>query len=273
MTEKIKSDSQSWSDRILYLLANWGLFAAGAANLYVGTRSAIETHVASAATSLTAGLVLLFAATINRFESLKGLGIEAKTRQLDQKISEADEALERLRELTELTGTAIVDLGSKMGRWDSALAPREAYELAQKVKSIMEALGSDRSALRLALRTWVRMTCLDLSIAISAPLRIAAAHELNELRKTAVQSNQTRIDELQTFLDRLNQLGSYEIEDYPDRFKRLVDNAPVVAGDTPDVVKKEAAQYAAEMGKLREDLCFADPDVCLDRIEKGRKPN
>lgn len=273
MTKEIKSGSRSWPERTLYWLTNWGLFGAGAANLYVGTRSAIDTHVASAATSLTAGLVLLFAATIDRFESLKGLGIEAKTRQLDQKISEADEALGRLRELTELTGTAILDIGSKMGRWDSALTPREAYDLAQKVKSIMEALGSDQSVLRFALRTWVRMTCLDLATAITVPLRIAVAHELNELRKGGIQNNPARTDELQTFLERLNQLGSYEIEDYPDRFKRLLDNSPAVAGDITDVVKNEAAQYAAEMSKLREDLCFADPEACLDRIEKGRKPN
>jgi hypothetical protein len=192
MTKEMKSDSRSWPERALYWLTNWGLFGAGAANLYVGTRSAIDGHVASTATSLTAGLVLLFAATIDRFESLKGLGIEAKTRQLDQKISEAGEAIDRLRELTELTGTAIVDIGSKMGRWDSALTPREAYDLAQKVKSIMEAIGSDQSVLRLALRTWVRMTCLDLATAITDPLRIAVAHELNELRKAGIQSNPAR---------------------------------------------------------------------------------
>ncbi|CAE6814036.1 hypothetical protein R69746_05750 [Paraburkholderia aspalathi] len=94
MTENTRTGSRSWLEQTLYWLTNWSLFAAGLFNLYVGTRSAFDIHVAGAATSLTAGLVLLFAATIDRFESLKGLGIEAKTRQLDQKISEADEALE-----------------------------------------------------------------------------------------------------------------------------------------------------------------------------------
>ena len=116
-----------WHKLLLYGLTNWGLFCAGGVNLAVGTWSAFNGQTAIAATSLTAGLVLLFAATIDRFESLKGLGIEAKTRQLDQKIEQADDALERLKELAELTGATFVDLSSKMGRWDSAPSSREAY--------------------------------------------------------------------------------------------------------------------------------------------------
>lgn len=77
----------------------------------------------------------MFAATIDRFESLEGLGVEAKTRQLDRKIEQADEALRRLEELAELTGAALVDPSSKMGRWDSAPSPRAAYALVQKVRS------------------------------------------------------------------------------------------------------------------------------------------
>ncbi|MCA8242343.1 hypothetical protein [Burkholderia sp. AU32262] len=134
MTQDVQSRWLTWPKRGLYTLTNVGLFVAGAANLYVGTLSAIETNVAGAATSRTAGLVLLFAATIDRFESLKGLGVEAKTRQLDEKINEADDARDRLRELTELTGAAIANIGIKMGRWDSVLPPQEAYQIAQGVR-------------------------------------------------------------------------------------------------------------------------------------------
>lgn len=81
---------------VLYEFTNWILFVAGIVNLGVGTWFAAQGDAAIAATSLTAGLVLLFAATIDRFESLKGLGIEAKTRKLNEKIEQADEALYRL---------------------------------------------------------------------------------------------------------------------------------------------------------------------------------
>lgn len=96
---KTSAKSPTPQKPLLHSLANWGLLAAGAANLFVGTKAALGSNVAGAATSLTAGLLLVFAATIDRFESLKGLGIEAKTRQLDEKIGEADDALRRLRVL------------------------------------------------------------------------------------------------------------------------------------------------------------------------------
>jgi hypothetical protein len=142
-------------------------------NLAIGTWSALNGQVTTAAISLTAGLLLLFAGTIDRFESLKGLGVEAKTRQLDQKIEQATDALKRLKELAELTGASLVDLNSKIGRWSSGPSPREAYALAQKVRSTMMALGSEPSAIRDALKPWVRITCYDVASAIAAPLRKA----------------------------------------------------------------------------------------------------
>jgi hypothetical protein len=59
------SPELAWHKHLLYGLTNWGLFSAGALNLAVGTWFALKGQVANAATSLTAGLVLLFAATID----------------------------------------------------------------------------------------------------------------------------------------------------------------------------------------------------------------
>ena len=102
--------------KILYGLTNWGLFIAGAINLGVGTWSAFSGNVAIAGTSLTAGLILLFAATIDRFESLKGLGVEAKTRQLDQKIEQTEVALRKVKELTELVAAPLMVMTSTIDR-------------------------------------------------------------------------------------------------------------------------------------------------------------
>lgn len=151
--------------------------------LHFGTWYAAQADAAIAATSLTAGLVLLFASTIDRFESLKGLGIEAKTRQLNEKIEQADESLRRLRQLAELTCTALVDLHSKMRRRDSAPTPREAVDLAERVRSIMQALGSEPHAIEIALRPWVRILCLELTYVLTAPLRELVQMKIQELEK------------------------------------------------------------------------------------------
>jgi hypothetical protein len=269
MTDSVQSQSSACWARMLYTLTNWGFFFAGAANLCVGTRAAIHGDVASAATSLTAGLVLFFSATIDRFESLKGLGVEAKTSQLAEKINEADEALDRLRKLTEVTGAAIANIGSKMGRWDSALTPQASYELAQELKAMMVANGSDEATMRRALETWVRMTCLDLALAITVPLLTEVLKEITRLRNVNDPTDQVRIDELETFRQRQGKLSTYQVDDYPERFLRLLHDAPDVGSATSDA-KKAAAQYAEEMKKLKEDLCFADPDSCISLIEKSR---
>ncbi|HDR9159571.1 TPA: hypothetical protein QDB05_006160 [Burkholderia vietnamiensis] len=269
MTKDVQSRWLVWPKRALYTATNAGLFFAGAANLYVGTLSAMGANVAAAATSLTAGLVLLFAATIDRFESLKGLGVEAKTRQLDEKINEADEALDRLRELTEVTGAAIANIGSKLGRWDSALTAQESYQLGQELIAIMRANGSDESTLRRSLESWVRLTCLDLSLAITVPLGTEVFKELTLLRNGTGPIDQVRIDELETFRQRQSQLSYYQVDDYPDRFLRLLNDAPDV-GDATSSARIAGAQYAEEMKKLKEDLCFADPSSCLSLIHKSR---
>lgn len=159
------SNSPSTSLKFLYGFTNWALFLAGLANLVIGTRAAFGENTALAATSLTAALVLLFAATIDRFESLKGLGIEAKTRQLDQKIIQADEALQRLREITELTGAAFIDLKSKMGRFDSAPPPRDNIAFASRIRKIMKDVGSNEDAIAKALRPWAKTLCFDMAYA------------------------------------------------------------------------------------------------------------
>jgi len=45
----------------------------------------------------------MFAGTISRFELLKGWGIEARTKKLDDKISEANDVLIKMRRLAELS--------------------------------------------------------------------------------------------------------------------------------------------------------------------------
>lgn len=230
-----------------------------------------------AATSLTAGLVLLFAATIDRFESLKGLGVEAKTRQLDQKIEQADEALRRLKELAELTGTALVDMSSKMGRWDSAPTTREAYALAQKVKSIMAALGSDQSTMREALKPWAMVVCRDLANKINQPLHAAVQEKVQELvlKRSAIpqilddpQFKQitAEITGANIYLHRLIQ--PLELDDYPDRFLQPYMDIPLLEAEAAELLRTSALQFAPVMLEIRKNLKLDNPERWFLEIEK-----
>jgi hypothetical protein len=162
MNEQTESPVLPIHRKLLFILVDWAFFLVGLANLVIGTRAALNDSTGIAATSLAAGLILLFASTIERFESLKGLGIEAKTKQLDKKIIQADQALNGLRELTKITGAALIDLNCKMGRWDSAPSPRDLIEQAERVRQIMLSLNFDQNEIAKVLRPWAKTLCSDI---------------------------------------------------------------------------------------------------------------
>jgi hypothetical protein len=269
----------------LYSLTNWGLFSAGAVNLAVGTWSALKGQLAVAATSLTAGLILLFAATIDRFESLKGLGIEAKTRQLDQKIEQADEALRKLKEVMELLAPEIINLHSGAGRLGTAPGHRETYALAQNFRDVMTSLGSETSSIRQALEPWVHIFCYDLASAIASPLQTALAEKTKELEhdRASIQqpmdpndANLARttaaIREISTYLEqRLHKIYQFRVDDYPDRFLQLFEDAPLVSEEVLAPIQAKARQFAPAMLALRQNLQLANPEPWFLEIDEHRE--
>jgi hypothetical protein len=261
------------------------VFSAGAVNLAVGTWSAWKGEVAIAATSLTAGLILLFAATIDRFESLKGWGIEAKTRQLDQKIGQADEALRKLREVTELMVPAIVSMHSGMGRLGSAPRQRDTYAFAQNVRHIMTSLGSETSSIRQTLEPWVHIFYFDLVTAIASPLHTALTEKTKELEhdRAGIQQamgpndpNLARttaaIQEISTYVEqRLRNMHQFRVDDYPDRFLQLFEDAPLLSEEVLAPIQAKARQFAPAMLELRQNLQLANPEPWFLEIDEYYK--
>ncbi|CBJ50356.1 hypothetical protein [Ralstonia solanacearum] len=283
MVHAKKASSLTWLRPLLFGLTSWSLFVAGVVNLSVGTWHVIHSNTAIAATSLTAGLALLFAATIDRFESIKGLGIEAKTRKLDEKIEQADEALRKLRQLAEITGETLIDLHSRMGRWDSAPSPRESYELAHRVRSIMQALGSEPEAIAKALRSWAKIQCQDLARAFVDPMhkftreRIQALDKLRSALPQPLSPNDPELLRLtaeinlgHAYLERLGKIHKFELDDYPSRFLALLDDAPYRTPDEIAPIRDKASVFAADMTALRESMVLPNAETWIHEIEAAR---
>ena len=240
---------------------------------------------AVAATSLTAGLVLLFAATIDRFESLKGLGIEAKTKQLDNKLVQADEALRRLREMTEITGAALIDLNSKMGRFDSAPGPRESLAFADRVRSIMSALGSQPATINEALYPWARVLCFDMARAHAKKLDAVVRARVQALEAERQRIPQPLVPDDPSFAtlssriaslleyqnSRLRNLHLLSLDDYPDKFMSLFDEVPQVEPIDVEPLREQAAAFANGMRSLRKDRTLADAELWIAELERARE--
>jgi hypothetical protein len=283
MDTTTKSDKKKAT--VLYPIANWALSTAGLANLGIGTFHAVQGFVALAATSLTAGLVLLFAGTIERFELLQGLGMTARTKKLDEKLEQADEALSNLRALAELTGAALIEQNSKIGRWTAAPTPKAQYELAQSVRSTLDTLGSTQETIAATLRPWIRTTMNDLAYALTDDLREAInarrhdiAQRIGYLSKQPI--NPTDPEYLQItsddralveFLGRTNSIGNRTLEDYPEDFLRLFDEVPILDEATIAPFRIRARSFAPAMQSIKETLGILDAQRWFAEIEYSRE--
>lgn len=225
----------------LFNLTNWFLLIAGLINLGVGTWSSYSGNAPIAITSLTAGLVLLFAATIDRFESLKGLGVEAKTRQLDKKLEEADNALIYLKEMTAITAKTLVEIQSNIGRFDGAPTPEKFIQFADDIRKIMKKTGSNEQDIQEVLKPWAKTLCMDLSFKKIMSLRAALSEKTKELDNqiraipqpinSSTSSYYTDLlqkqSKISTYLQNdLSKLHLLEIDDYPEKLLKLYDEAP-----------------------------------------------
>lgn len=270
--------------RLLYGINNWALFAAGLANLGAGTWAAFTAAPTLTATSLTAGLVLLFAATIDRFESFKGLGIEAKTRQLDQKISQADDALKRLREMTELTGSALIDINCKIGRWDSAPEPRDFIALADRIRDVMQSVGSSEDSILSTLEPWARTLCFDMARAKTMELHKILTEKVQSLEKERqsikqpMQANDPQhlriTEELRTLRDfqqsRLLKFHKLNLEDFPDKFMSVFSDVPMIDEEVLRPFRAEAAKFAPGMESLVRSRKIVDRELWIETLNAKR---
>lgn len=276
-----KNQEPSFCQRFLYGATNLFLFIAGSANLLAGTMAAFNSTPAIAATSLTAAVVLLFAATIDRFESLKGLGVEAKTRQLDQKINQANEAMEKLREMTELTGANLVGLKCGVGRFDTAPGPKDLIEFADKIRAMMKSLGSSEKIINEALAPWAFTMCFDMAYLKLRPLQDELLNRDKKIRAqlqtTAVQLNQATSSQLSQqltdighFNNKVSNLHLLKIHDFPEKFMAYFENVPVLTTAEVQPFKESAEDITLDMTSLKTNRVLIDREKWIDLISKYR---
>jgi hypothetical protein len=172
-----------------------------------------------ATTGLVAGLFLLLASSVDRFEVLKGWGLEARTKQLDKAISEATATLQQLRKIAELSSESIVSLNAKTGRWDSAPSTQSAYEVVKRVRANLIELGSEDKEIKRIMAPWVKVTTNDQVRAILLELR-RTMQLGSEHYRLKIQSYPQPISagdpNYQSLVDNLNKFGSFEGSNFGD---------------------------------------------------------
>lgn len=239
-------------------IVDCALTLAGLCATTLGVLAIWKENSGLAATGLTAGLVLLFASTIHRFESLKGLGIEAKTRELNRTIDKAEVTLAQVKKLAELAGANLVKIYSSIGRWDSAPSVIDSYQQSRKVKDLLTEIGSDDQSIRLALTPWARTAAFDLlqfrhqkiheqvvalQTQLSAAFQAAQPHDKPALQARLEAASNYRLLDMGSIQDwELSSFAS-RLRDYVSGIPDPVD--PDVLSELRSALDKDEAEFKA----------------------------
>lgn len=232
----------------------------------------IKGDVSLATTGLAAGLLLLFAATIDRFETLKGFGVEAITRELENKLGEADDAVQELRQLAELSGRTLSLIASKVGRFGGSFTFDESYMLASQIRDNLKNLKCSDAAINEALEPWVKTTASDLARKFAQTIyeeQFAAQQELHRTRDSIVNPadpNNTeyldissRINKIAEHMQQGNKIHIWDMNSIIDKLERHITTAPALDENVRQAHLTELHEWKPHIRALIERSEISDP--------------
>ncbi|MYM28307.1 hypothetical protein GTP58_08220 [Duganella sp. CY15W] len=150
--------------RVHAFLKKWGATAKNAAlgamglfSLGLGMQQSFADKLQVGGLLLTAGLLMVMASDLSRFKSIKGLGVEAQLQELGDKLTEADELLQHIKESVGLTADVTFQLLAHTGRPDASFSRGEALKIADAFRQQMKALGSSDKDIDKHMLPWHRV--------------------------------------------------------------------------------------------------------------------
>jgi hypothetical protein len=271
-----------WDDYVapvIVRLVGMTLLGVGAFLTFKGVQQLSNNSVTDGMAYLGGALLFFFAATIDRFESLKGLGIEAKVRKLDATVVEAKDTLAKLRQVAELASSTAVRLSSNMGRWNAGTSHRVGYELAQEVVRQLRALGSDDRAIADVIKPWLTALAVDVANKVVDPYVAHLVIEHQAIRQAATDLRNRGGDvreiermEREAFAAETYQLGQLQnglsqrinADNFPERLLQLVDEAPIRDGGRLQVERQRIVDLGRSFQALRQNLTLENPDPLIN---------
>jgi len=78
------------------------------------------------------------------------------------------------------------------------------------------------------------------------------------------------IDSANHYINRLQKIYQFELEDYPERLVSLFDNVPLLDAEQVRPIRDRALAFASEMETLRQSLTLPNAEVWFSELEKAR---
>lgn len=255
------------SQRLTTFLADVLLLISGTTCLALGCTFLYQENIPAASTGLGVGLALTLAGTVDRFKTIKALGLEATTRELNDKISEAKNILEELKSLAGTSGHTLSLLTARLGRWDTHFTFEESYDLATKIKQTLIRLGCDSIEIRYALLPWINMISKDLARALINETNIALLAEETKLVKLRGELAQPWSPQDPTLLDITNRLSciykhketqetlkTWDIDNIESGIERYITSAPELTQEFKTAQLTKLDSWRIEISDLRQNF-------------------
>jgi hypothetical protein len=134
----------------------------GIYTLTLAIKLTLEDKLTAGGTLLTGGLFITLASGLSRFKSISGLGVTAKLHQLGEKIDEAERLFTHVREIVGLTADVTFQLLSRAENGKSALARRDALDIADGFRRQMKSLDVDDKTIEAHMLPWHKANLRDL---------------------------------------------------------------------------------------------------------------
>lgn len=250
-----------------FTIVSVSLGVAGVVTLGVGLVRALQGDATSAVALLGAGLVLLMASIIDRFDSPKGLGMEAKLRELDQTIGQAEIVLKQLRGVTELTGKGLLDLYLQTGHVNNVTTTADLLGLMQRIKASLVDVGSSPEKIRHVLEPSAERIVGLLAMVLLQPVFDELNQEIhkNEYRPDLAEDDiqreelRERAAYLRSEHDRLTAHWKEPPSKWSKRIHDTLGSGCFAELPTARQAKKEWESFAPEIAELFTEFTISTP--------------
>lgn len=255
----MSKQDQNWRQRIYNVVAGL-LLIAGCICLFLGVLAAIDWRVTPALSLMGAALVLFFAATIERFETLKGLGMEAKLTTLDIKISEASRLLAQIKMVAEITGKASLSMYARTGRISGPPPHEEMYDLIQRVNESLVSIGSTPATIKDAIDPCTLIMQHDLSRAITKSIvkdlsekQHAIRNSLTEIQHPdEVSARMAEVERLEEIRLQLVHSKGFDRPSFPENLVTVLRSELLSDLSSAAQAANEFEEFAGQMATLRQ---------------------
>lgn len=215
--------------------------------LICGALLSFKGQSGSATATYGVAILCLIFSSLQEFEWFEGFGVKAK---LDKKIKEADDAINKLKEIAIPFSELLLTQTARSGRLGTMIKRRERYRLVKDIEKPLLGLGVTKQELEKIKNDWYRFDLCNpiwdnLKVSLEAKLtekranfstvNIAEAHKLHEemrqleaykenLKKIAYQNNLHS-----TYQDYANFINNCPAFDQEEKEKLLRENTDLIA--------------------------------------------